>query len=184
MYARTNRNERWVAGGVTILISVLLAAMLLLGTGAQASSIATPAKNAEIHTNDVRARWSDDGWEYSVDNGETWTDEVPEGVTVHEDKSLTLTTDTGDYAPAAWEQGLHSWLASVYEEVDNLINDALPEGHEAWGSFVRFGETVARRTDEGQWEYSTDGGEAWTDEAPEGFSVNESGTMLRFSGNQ
>lgn len=178
------RKKGWMTGSATTLATILLAGMLLLGGGAQASSTPEPAEKAEIHTNDVRARWNNDAWEYSSDDGETWTDEVPEGVTVHEDQSLTLLpgddTLTGS-GTDPWEQSLDSWLASVYAEAGNIINDTLPDGHEDWGSFIRFGETIARQNDDGQWEYSTDGGETWTDEAPEGVSVNESGTGFRFS---
>lgn len=183
------REKRRGTGRATTLAAVLLAGMLLLGNGALASQSASPdAPNATASTatpsTDVRARWKDDAWEYSLDNGETWTDEVPEGVTVHGDQSLTLLpgNDTsGGPGLDAWEQGFSNWLASIYQEADNIISDALPSGSQDWGSFVRFGDTLARQNDENQWEYSTDGGETWTDEAPEGVSVSEGGTGLRFS---
>lgn len=141
--------------------------------------------SSDIRLNDIRARWNNGKWEYSSDGGETWTDEAPEGFKAGEDGSLSVRQGEGsseDFDAEAWEQELDGWLASIYEEVDNLMSDVMPEGYEDWSSFVRFGDTVARQTEDGQWEYSADNGETWTDEAPEGFSVNEDGTRFSIGG--
>lgn len=56
----------------------------------------------------------------------------------------------------------------------------MPKGSTG-GSFFSYGDTIARQVD-GVWEYSTDGGETWTNEAPEGFESDEDGTRFRFGG--
>lgn len=63
-----------------------------------------------------------------------------------------------------------------------MMSETIPEGYEEWGSFARFGDTIARQTEDGQWEYSADGGETWTNETPDGFSVNEDGTRSSIGG--
>lgn len=49
----------------------------------------------------------------------------------------------------------------------------LPMGRQIWWQARWNGD---------KWEYSTDGGEAWTDEAPEGSSVSEDGTTFSIGG--
>lgn len=180
MNETTGQKENGQTRVALFLITVLLVAIFLLGDSMLAAAGSMPDQKAEVRVNDIRAQWDETGWQYSADNGETWTDDAPEGFITHEDNSLTIQqhSDSPRYDVDAWEQSLDNWFVSLREEVDRFISDALPEGHQEGGSYVRFGETIARQIEAGQWEFSGDGGKTWTDEAPEGVSVNEGGTGL------
>lgn len=131
------------------------------------------------------ARWDGNSWEYSSDGGETWMDTPPDGITEGADGSLQFGQVQGDegssrFESDAWQQTIDNLLASILKEVDDQLNEIMPEGYQEWGSFFSFGDTIARQTNDGAWEFSTDSGKTWTDETPDGFSYNEDGTRFTF----
>ncbi len=81
---------------------------------------------------------------YSEDRGESWSEAVPEGVTVTEGEDGTVTISSGDQ------------LDFVPEEVEvSEVSD------------------IAVKSEDGVVSYSTDGGESWSEEVPEGLTVTE-----------
>lgn len=210
MYEVNARKKFRMAGGAMALAVVLLAAMFHFGSGAEASEspgsgetpavlpvtaartagtgvpeAETPDGGTEMEHNDLRARWNGEAWEYSDDGGSTWSAIPPDGVRENENGGLTMGQGEGGDTDAdvkGWEQEIDALLQSIFSEVDALLDSTMPEGYEQWGSFFRMGDTIARQTEDGSWEYSRDNGETWTDEAPEGFSASQDGARFSFGG--
>lgn len=154
----------------------------------------TPDSNAEADTddgdadmrvNETRMRWNGENWEYSTDGGQTWTDTPPDGVRVEEDGGLTMWQGEGDiedFDLDAYMKEVDDMIDSIQSEVKERYGDVMPEGSEE-GSFFTFGDSIARQVD-GVWEFSSDGGETWTNEPPEGIEMNEDGTRFRIGGGE
>ncbi|MFV0395943.1 MAG: hypothetical protein ACK5LC_16425 [Coprobacillaceae bacterium] len=71
-----------------------------------------------------------------------------------------------------------SRIDELLKEIEEEIANFVPEGYEGNGTFFSTGDTIARNTGEG-WEYSNDGGQTWSDKAPEGFETDDSGFRYR-----
>ena len=137
----------------------------------------------DMRINDTRMRWNGEAWEYSTDGGETWTDTAPDGVTVDENGGMTMWQGDGeapDFDLDAFMQEVDTMIDSILSEANERYGSLMPEDAEG-GSFFNFGGSIARQVD-GVWEYSSDGGETWTNEPPEGFEVSEDGTRFRIGG--
>ena len=141
--------------------------------------------NADMRVNDTRMRWNGETWEYSTDGGKTWTDTPPDGVKVDENGGMTMWQGEGnieDFDLDAYRQKVDDMINSIQSEIDERYGDVMPEGSEG-GSFFTYGDSIARQVD-GVWEFSSDGGETWTNEPPEGIEVSEDGTRFRFGGGE
>lgn len=141
--------------------------------------------NADMRVNDTRMRWNGEAWEYSTDGGETWTDTPPDGVKVDENGGMTMWQGEGDiedFDLDAYMQEADDMINSIQSEIDERYSGVMPEGSEG-GSFFNYGDSIARQVD-GVWEFSSDGGETWTNEPPEGIEVSEDGTRFRIGGGE
>ena len=78
-------------------------------------------------------------------------------------------------------QSIDSLIENILADVDEHMSKYMPEGYENGGSLITSGDTIARQVD-GVWEFSEDGGQTWTDEAPEGFEASEDGTRFKYGG--
>lgn len=137
----------------------------------------------DIRVNGTKIRKNGETWEYSTDNGRTWTDTPPDGVHMGEDGGLTMWQGQGkaeDFDHDALMGDIDKLLNDILSEANERYGNVLPQGSEDGTSFV-YGETIARQV-EGAWEFSSDGGETWTKEVPEGFEVSEDGTRFRLGG--
>jgi len=118
----------------TLTVVFCTALLIALGIG---SAYAANLKNTLLVRNENGVR------SYSTDDGKTWSQDLPEGVTVREeDGKITIT------------------------------NGAFPEnGGEGSGMMVK--------TENGIRYYSTDGGRTWSENPPEGVTVDEAGIVFR-----
>lgn len=140
-----------------------------------------------IRINEKRVRWTGDKWEYSTDGGQTWTDTPPDGVRVGEDGDLTVWQGEGDiedFDYDAFRQEVDDMIESTLSEVYGQMENYFPEGLEEGTSYFNYGDTIARKRTDGVWEFSSDDGETWTTEPPEGIEVSEDGTRIRFGGGE
>lgn len=135
----------------------------------------------DFRMNGTRMRWRDEKWEYSTDGGKTWTDTSPDGIKAGKNGSITMggKGESEEVDPDAYEQEMEKVIDELMNEVTERYGDIMPEGRE--GSAFTFGDTIARQTD-GVWEFSTDGGESWTNQPPDGIEVSEDGKRLRIGG--
>jgi len=130
---------------------------------------------------------------YSTDGGETWSAEIPGGVTVNEDGSVghsftnpngtggngeksmvrndngvvTHSTDGG----ATWNEGYPDNAVVTTDENGGTtvtVGDAPTDGSQG---------SMAIKVENGVTYYSTDGGATWSAEAPGGVTVNEDGSV-------
>jgi len=89
-------------------------------------------------------------------------------------------SDSKDFDLDSFSQAVDNFVNSILSDINERYSDVMPEDG---GSFFSSGDTIARQVD-GVWEFSTDGGETWTNEAPEGFEASEDGTRFRMGGGE
>lgn len=117
-------------------VAIVLCTALVVALSVGAVYAANPMNFLQVKTeNGVRI--------YSTDNGKTWSQDAPDGVTVSEkDGILTIT------------------------------NGVFPKGGgEGAGMLIK--------TEDGIRYYSTDGGRTWSQNAPEGVTINEDGSVFK-----
>lgn len=146
--------------------AILLVAGLAIGayyTGkrtALAEEAAAPAINvsssAEKKANleGTKIRRSNNKWQFSSDDGKTWTETPPEGIYEGNDGRL--------YYESEKIKGMNN--ESKGEIADFPFED-------------ESGNSVIMKRENDSWQFSSDGGETWTDEAPEGVEVGDDGTV-------
>jgi len=196
-------------GSIVLAIAVIMTGLTLFNSSAQASGGSpkpnkastttltneqdkeeTPDSDAEnsddnvdMSINDTRMRWNGEKWEYSTDGGETWTDTPPDGVSVDDDGNIWHGDgNMEDFDREAFMQDVDDMVNDIMSDMSERYGDVMPEGSEG-GSFFTYGDTIARKAD-GIWEFSSDEGETWTNEPPEGIEVSEDGSSLRFGGGE
>ncbi|MGG5332780.1 sialidase family protein [Enterococcus sp. AZ163] len=111
----------------------------------------------------------DGKWKFSSDGGKTWTEEVPEGVEVDKDGTLTWKSEDGNKL-SEFNSEENSWKYS--EDGGKTWSDPLKDV-EDWlknGFTVPVEGGVSMKFQDGKIFYSTDGGKTWSEEVPEGFS--------------
>lgn len=192
-----NKKTLLTGGSIVLAIAVIMAGLTIFNSSAQASDSSTKPQKANTTTltteqdeketdssvdmsiNDTRMRWNGEKWEYSTDGGETWSDTPPDGVSVDEDGNIWHGEgNMEDFDREAFMQDVDDMVNDIMSDVDERYGDVMPEGSEG-GSFFTYGDTIARKVD-GVWEFSSDEGETWTNEPPEGIEVSEDGSSLRF----
>jgi len=209
-----NKNTLLIGGTIVLAIAIVMAGLIFFNNSAQAAggfpepnnlsqTGAIPLNadqdeeetpdgdadagdgNADMRVNDTRMRWNGEKWEYSTDGGKTWTDTPPDGVKVDEDGGVTMRQGEGDiedFDLDAFMKDVDDMVESTMADVNERYGDVMPEGSEG-GSFFTYGDSIARQVD-GVWEFSSDGGETWTNEPPEGIEVSEDGTRFRIGGGE
>lgn len=192
-----NKKTLLTGGSIVLAIAVIMAGLTIFNSSAQASDSSTKPQKANTTTltteqdeketdssvdmsiNDTRMRWNGEKWEYSTDGGETWSDTPPDGVSVDEDGNIWHGEgNMEDFDREAFMQDVDDMVNDIMSDVDERYGDVMPEGSEG-SSFFTYGDTIARKVD-GVWEFSSDEGETWTNEPPEGIEVSEDGSSLRF----
>ncbi len=133
-------------------ITVLsLTGAMLLATGGTVAFAAS--QQSFDKTGSIDVRQEDGRTLYSTDEGKSWSETVPEGLTASDDgTSSSVFIGQGD-APAVPESGTLSETSSVSIKEEN-------------------GKTL----------YSTDGGKTWSDEVPEGFSYTTDADGVSYFG--
>lgn len=138
---------------------------------------------ADIQINGTKIRRTENIWEYSTDNGKTWTDTPPDGVRMGNNGDLSMwqgQREPEDFDYGAFMKDIDKLLNDIRTEANECYASMLPQGGEG-GASLTFGDSIARQVD-GVWEFSSDGGETWTKDAPEGFEVSDDGTRFRLGG--
>lgn len=112
-------------------------------------SLGTLTAFAANHLQNLQVTVDGNGAQYSTDGGKTWSDQVPEGAVV--------TTD------ANGERSLYIGAPSDEAKADvNAAVDAVK------GAVAN----AAGKQEAGNWLYSTDGGQTWSNNAPSGVTVD------------
>lgn len=127
--------------------AALLGGALFITVG---SGVAYAANSSDVHEFTKELIRNINGViQYSTDDGDTWNDGYPEGVTVTEGKDGRTLVTHGE----------------------------IPKDGE--------GNSLMVKNENGVTSYSTDNGETWSQDAPEGVTVNEDGSITRsvISGN-
>lgn len=110
----------------------------------------------------------DGKWQFSTDNGKTWSEKTPEGIEVDKDGTLTWHSESGEYVSEFngkdknWTystDGGKTW-SNPLKDIEDWIADGFPISDED-GISVKF--------EDGKVLYSSDGGKTWSEEQPEGF---------------
>lgn len=181
---KSRTGNRLVRGGILALtLSLLLTGAFFTrdANRAFAETTGKPVETVDTVFQDIRIRQTEGQWEYSTDGGYTFSTEQPEGVTISEDSSLILGQNTkkhGQYDRVEWLKALDEKLGNLMSSIDQYIADYTGEMGDGAESFFRIGEKVARM-EEGVWTFSSDGGETWSGDAPEGVEVSEHGIRIR-----
>lgn len=189
-----SKKEVLMVGGA-IIIAVVMACLVFyninaLATGGSQNNI-SPTDTIPLDADqdddevsnyrDTRMRWNGEKWEYSTDGGQTWTDTPPDGVQVDQDGNVWLGDgNIEDFDFDAYMENIDDMINSIMSDIYDRYGDLIPEDAES-GSFFTYGDTIARKVD-GVWEFSSDGGNTWTNEPPEGIEVSEDGTRFRIGG--
>lgn len=201
-----NKKTLLAGGAIVFAIAVLMASLIFLSSNSAQAAVPDPGSTRQAVTplnadqdsestpengstdaqvNETRIRWNGEKWEYSTDGGKTWTDTPPDGVQVDEDGGLSMWQGEGDiedFDLDAFMQDVDNMVNDIMSDVNERYGDVMPESSEG-GSFFTFGDSIARQVD-GVWEFSSDDGETWTNEPPEGLEVSEDGTRFRIGGGE
>ena len=141
----------------------------------------------------VLSKMEDGVRHYSTDGGKTWSQNAPEGVTVSDkDGKFTITNGIppkdgeGDGVLSKMEDGVRhystdggkTWSQNAPEGVTvsdkdgkfTITNGIPPKDGEGDGMLIK--------TENGVRYYSIDGGKTWSQNAPEGVTVNEDGSVV------
>ena len=177
-----------------IVLSTVLLGTLAVGTAYAASSMNPLQVKTENGERDgVLSKMEDGVRHYSTDGGKTWSQNAPEGVTVSDkDGKFTITNGIPpkdgerDGVLSKMEDGVRhystdggkTWSQNAPEGVTvsdkdgkfTITNGIPPKDGEGDGMLIK--------TENGVRYYSIDGGKTWSQNAPEGVTVNEDGSVV------
>ncbi|WP_086350873.1 hypothetical protein [Candidatus Enterococcus clewellii] len=128
--------------------------------------------------NGVIMKREEDEWQFSSDGGKTWTDDVPEGVEIAKDGTLTWMSEDGkqlsefDPVDGQWkysEDGGKTWSDPLQD-----INDWIENGFT-----MSVADGILMKLQDGKVVYSTDEGKTWSEEVPEGLETPENSVIAK-----
>ncbi|WP_273225545.1 hypothetical protein [Geosporobacter ferrireducens] len=127
---------------------------------------------------------------YSVDGGETWSEDVPEGMPEFNGKEGNVMRmrgmgpDGGAGYMVKVENGTKLYSADGGETWSEDVPEGMPEFNGKEGNVMRMrgmgpdgGTGYTVKIENGIKLYSTDGGETWSEDAPDGWNENVPGGM-------
>ncbi|MGM0168791.1 hypothetical protein IGI39_004546 [Enterococcus sp. AZ135] len=126
-------------------------------TEAKANSqteVTFPKKKAKTSVDDVKIRRNNGRWEFSSDEGISWSTTPPDGI--YED-----------------EDGRLRYKSSKSEN----INTTSTEDTFKFPFSDENGSSVIMKREDDKWKFSSDGGKTWTEEKPEGVEVDKNGKL-------
>ncbi|WP_321384392.1 sialidase family protein [uncultured Enterococcus sp.] len=147
-------------GAVIVVAGLALGAYHAGKNTALAEEAAAPAINVtssaekKASLEGTKIRRNNNKWQFSSDDGDTWSETPPEGIYEGDDGRLYYESDK--------IKGMNSKSEGEIAE--------FPFGDEA-------GNNVIMKRENDSWQFSSDGGRTWTDEAPEGVDIAKDGTV-------
>lgn len=126
--------------------AIALSTALVLSIGALSAFAANSLESLQVTVDDSGAA------QYSTDGGQTWSHEVPDGVTASAGKN--------------GEQSL--FIGTPSRDAVNDVNAAVDAVASANAN-----ADVAVNNEDGKFLYSKDGGQTWSENAPAGVTVDE-----------
>lgn len=148
------------------------------GMNSQASGEIAEFPFADEEGNSVIMKREKDSWQFSSDGGKSWTDEVPDGVEVAKDGTLTWTSEDGeqqsqfDPSSGQWkysEDGGKTW-SDPLQDIEDWIEN---------GFTMTVAEGILMKLQDGKVLYSTDEGKTWSEEVPEGLEPPENSVIAK-----
>lgn len=103
---------------------------------------------------DVKIRRNNGRWEFSSDEGLSWSTTPPEGVYEDEDGRLRYKNSEGE-----------------------RVSNTSTEDTFKFPFSEQFGKGVIMKREGKKWKFSSDGGKTWTEEKPEGVEVDKDGKL-------
>ena len=159
----------------------VLCGALVTAIGVGTALAATPATCLQVKMKDgVKT--------YSTDGGKTWTEKVPDGMTISEkDGQFTLLNGTPLKDADGWDilVKMKDGVRTFSTDGGETWTEKAPDGvtiNEKDGKFTILngtplkdadGQSILVKMKDGVRTFSTDGGETWTEKAPDGVTINE-----------
>lgn len=147
-------------GAVLLVAGLAIGAYYVGKNTALAEEAAAPAINVtsaaekSASLEGTKIRRSNNKWQFSSDDGATWSETPPEGIYEGNDGRLYYEAEK---------------MKSMNSEATGEISE-FPFGDGA-------GNGVIMKRENDTWQFSSDGGKTWTDEAPDGVKLSEDGTV-------
>lgn len=145
---------------VTILVGLSLVSYNIgkAVTEAKANSQANVSfsnkKTQKTKLDDVKIRRNNGKWEFSSDEGSTWSTTPPEGIYEDENGRLRYKNSTSEN-----------------------INSSATEDTFKFPFSDKNGNSVIMKREDDKWKFSSDGGKTWTEEKPDGVEIDKNGKL-------
>ncbi|GCF95833.1 hypothetical protein NRIC_37240 [Enterococcus florum] len=166
--SKEHPSKRWnsILGNIPFSVRVVILTVLIglslvsynIGkavTGAKAeANLHASTEKQEVSSEDVKVRRNNGKWEFSSDEGISWTRTPPKDI--YEDKDGRL----------RYKNSLSKTINNNSE--DDIFKFPFDDQN---------GKGIVMKREDDKWKFSSDGGKTWSEEVPEGVEVDKNGKL-------